>query len=227
MGFIENFKIKRAAKKAKAVYEAELNEWERENSVLNAALDIFTSASKGEEPNDLSLAQKKGELVLWTGNAIYHEAGRTVSTYVGGSSGFSIPLVAGIRYRVGSFKGRVVPGQEMQIDKDSGMVKLTNQRLIFTGPLVTSEWAFTKLLSSFSNPERTDFIFGVSNRKKSSGLRFTAEDGYAFAHLFALALHSYENTIPETIKAIKKELTESSEKKPKLLVGSERKEIEG
>jgi len=227
MGFIANFKAKRAAKKAQAIYELEQYEWEQENRVLNAALDIFTSASKGEEPNDLSLAQKKGELVLWTGNAIYHEAGRTASTYVGGSSGFSIPLVAGIRYRVGSFKGRVVPGEEMQIDKDSGMVKLTNQRLIFTGPLATSEWAFTKLLSSFSNPERTDFIFGVSNRKKSSGLRFTAEDGYAFAHLFALALHSYENTIPETIKAIKKELTESSEKKPKLLVGSERKEIEG
>jgi hypothetical protein len=227
MGFIANFKAKRAAKKAQAIYELEQYEWEQENRVLNAALDIFTSASKGEEPNDLSLAQKKGELVLWTGNAIYHEAGRTASTYVGGSSGFSIPLVAGIRYRVGSFKGRVVPGEEMQIDKDSGMVKLTNQRLIFTGPLATSEWAFTKLLSSFSNPERTDFIFGVSNRKKSSGLRFTSEDGYAFAHLFALALHSYENTIPETIKAIKKELTESSEKKPKLLVGSERKEIEG
>ena len=227
MGFIANFKAGRAAKKAQAIYELKQYEWESENSVLNTALDIFTSASKGEEPNDLSLAQKKGELVLWTGNAIYHEAGRSASTYVGGSSGFSIPLVAGIRYRVGSFKGRVVPGEEMQIDKDSGMVKLTNQRLIFTGPLATSEWAFTKLLSSFSNPERTDFIFGVSNRKKSSGLRFTAEDGYAFAHLFALALHSYENGIPETIKAIKKELTESSEKKPKLLVGSERKEIEG
>ena len=227
MGFIANFKAKRAAKKAQAIYELEQYEWERENRVLNTALDIFTSASKGEEPNDLSLAQKKGELFLWSGNAIYHEAGRTASTYVGGSSGFSIPLVAGIRYRVGSFKGQVVPGEEMQIDKDSGMVKLTNQRLIFTGPLASSEWAFAKLLSSFSNPERTDFIFGVSNRKKSSGLRFTAEDGYAFAHLFALALHSYENGISETIKAIKKELTESSEKKPKLVVGSERKEIEG
>ena len=227
MGFIENFKIKRAAKKANAVYQLELNEWEQENRVLNAALDIFTTASKGDEPDDSSLVQKKGELILWTGNGIYHEAGRTASTYVGGSSGFSIPLVAGIRYRVGSFKGRVVPGEEMQIDKDSGMVKLTNQRLIFTGPLATSEWAFTKLLSSFSNPDRTDFIFGVSNRKKSSGLRFTSGDGYAFAHLFALALHSYENTIPETIKAIKKELTESSEKKPKLLGSGGVKEIEG
>ena len=228
MGFIANFKAKRAAKKAQAIYELEQYEWEQENRVLNAALDIFTSASKGEEPeNDLSLAQKKGELVLWTGNAIYHEAGRTASTYVGGSSGFSIPLVAGIRYRVGSFKGRVVPGEEMQIDKDSGMVKLTNQRLIFTGPLASSEWAFAKLLSSFSNPERTDFIFGVSNRKKSSGLKFSAEDGYAFAHLFALALHSYEKGIPETIKAIKDELKEGEGDKPKLVLPSSVKEIEG
>jgi hypothetical protein len=49
--------------------------------------------------------------------------------------------------------------------------------------------------------------------------------GLAF---IALALHSYENTIPETIKAIKKELTESSEKKPKLLLTvSKPKEIKG
>jgi len=49
MGFIANFKAKRAAKKANAIYQAEVNEWEQENRVLNAALDIFTSASKGEE----------------------------------------------------------------------------------------------------------------------------------------------------------------------------------
>ena len=58
MGFIANYKAKRAAKKAKAIYELEQNEWEQENSVLNTALDIFTSASKGEEPDDSSLAQK-------------------------------------------------------------------------------------------------------------------------------------------------------------------------
>ena len=227
MGFIENFKIKRAAKKARAVYQLALYEWEQENRVLNAALDIFTTASKGDEPDDSSLVQKKGELVLWTGNATFHEAGRTASTYVGGSSGFSIPLVAGIRYRVGSFKGRVVPGEEMQIDKDSGIVTLTNQRLIFSGPLATSEWSFAKLLSSFSNPERDDFIFGVSNRKKSSGLRFTPEDGYTFAHLFALALHAYEKGIPATIKAIKDELEEGEGDKPKLVLPSSVKEIKG
>jgi hypothetical protein len=218
MGFIANFKARRAAKRAKAVYELEMYQWEKENNVLSQALDIFTGAAKGVEPDDQSLAQKKGELVLWTGNGIYHVAGRTAATYSGGSQGFSIPLVAGIRYRVGSFKGRMIPGEEMQIDKDQGFVKLTNQRLIFAGPISTTEWAFSKLLSSFSNPEQTDFIFGVSNRQKSSGIRFSPEDGYAFAHLFALALYSYEKGVPATIKAIRAELAENSESKPKLLL---------
>jgi hypothetical protein len=227
MGFIANFKAKRAIKKAKALYETQLFEWDQENQVLNQALGIFTNASAGSEPADHSLAQKKGELVLWTGSGIYHEAGRTASKYVGGSQGVSIPLVAGIRYRVGSFKGQVVPGEEMQIDKDQGMVKLTNQRLIFAGPIATSEWVFSKLLSSFSNPDRTDFIFGVSNRKKSSGIKFSPEDGYAFAHLFALALYSYENGIPATIKAIKDELKEGQGDKPKLVLPPSVKGIEG
>jgi hypothetical protein len=216
MGFFADFKAKRAAKRAKAVYELELFEWDRENQVLAQALEIFTSASSGSEPDDHSLAQKKGELVLWTGYGVYQVAGRTPSTFSGGSQGVSIPIVAGIRYKVGSFKGQTIPGVEMQMDKDQGMVKLTNQRLIFAGPIATTEWAFAKLLSTFSNPERTDFILGVSNRQKSSGLRFSPEDGYAFSHLFALALYSYENGIPATIDAIKNELKEGAADKPKL-----------
>ena len=216
MGFIANFKAKRAAKRAQSVYQSELLEWERENQVLNQALEIFTAASAGSQPDDQSLVQKKGELVLWTGQGVYHVAGRTPSTYSGGSQGFSIPLVAGIRYRVGSFKGSMTPGVEMQMDKDQGMVKLTNQRLIFAGPIATTEWAFAKILSTFSNPERTDFIIGVSNRQKSSGLRFSTEDGYVFAHLFAMGLYSYENGIPATIKAIQDELKEGTTDKPKL-----------
>ena len=216
MGFIANFKAKRAAKRAQAVYQSELFEWDRENQVLSQALDIFTAAQSGQQPDDHSLVQKKGELILWTGQGIYHVAGRTPSTFSGGSQGFSIPLVAGIRFRVGSFKGQMIPGVEMQMDKDQGMVKLTNQRLIFAGPIATTEWSFSKLLSAFSNPDRTDFIFGVSNRQKSSGLRFSREDGYVFAHLFALGLHSYENGIPATIQAIQNELKDRASDKPML-----------
>ena len=227
MGFIADFKARRAAKRAQAQFELESYQWQSELDLLNTALDIFTNAAKGDEPEDHQLVQKKGELVLWTGQAIFHEAGRTPSTYKGGSAGVSIPVVAGVRLRVGQFSGTVIPGAEMQIDKEAGLVKLTNQRLIFAGSLNTTEWSFAKMLSAARNEEGNDFIIGVSNRKKTSGLKFTASDGKAFARLFALALYAYENGIPETIKEIKSEITRRNKEKPKLeLAASKSKEIE-
>ena len=228
MGFIADFKARRAAKRAQAQFELETYQWQSELDLLNTALDIFTNAAKGDEPEDHQLVQKKGELVLWTGQAIFHEAGRTPSTFKGGSAGVSIPVVAGVRLRVGQFSGTVIPGAEMQIDKEAGLVKLTNQRLIFAGSLNTTEWSFAKMLSAARNEEGNDFIIGVSNRKKTSGLKFSAADGKAFARLFALALYAYENGIPETIKEIKSEITRRNKEKPKLeLPVSKSKEIEG
>jgi hypothetical protein len=227
MGFIADFKARRAAKRAQAQFELETYQWQSELDLLNTALDIFTNAAKGDEPEDHQLVQKKGELVLWTGQAIFHEAGRTPSTYKGGSAGVSIPVVAGVRLRVGQFSGTVIPGAEMQIDKEAGLVKLTNQRLIFAGSLNTTEWSFAKMLSAARNEEGNDFIIGVSNRKKTSGLKFSAADGKAFARLFALALYAYENGIPETIKEIKSEITRRNKEKPKLELPTTVKEIKG
>ena len=227
MGFIADFKARRAAKRAQAQFELETYQWQSELELLNTALDIFTNAAKGDEPEDHQLVQKKGELVLWTGQAIFHEAGRTPSTYKGGSAGVSIPVVAGVRVRVGQFSGTVIPGQEMQIDKEAGLVKLTNQRLIFAGSLNTTEWSFAKMLSAARNEEGNDFIIGVSNRKKTSGLKFSASDGKAFARLFALALYAYENGIPETIKEIKSEITRRNKEKPKLEIANVTKELKG
>ena len=227
MGFIADFKARRASKRAQAQFELETYQWQSELDLLNTALDIFTNAAKGDEPEDHQLVQKKGELVLWTGQAIFHEAGRTPSTFKGGSAGVSIPVVAGVRVRVGQFSGTVIPGEEMQIDKEAGLVKLTNQRLIFAGSLNTTEWSFAKMLSAARNEEGNDFIIGVSNRKKTSGLKFSAADGKAFARLFALALYAYENGIPETIKEIKSEITRRNKEKPKLELASTVKQVKG
>jgi hypothetical protein len=214
MSFFSSLKAKRAAKKAQKLHNQQLTEWQQEQEILNHALEVFTSASKGEEPHDQSLVQKDGELVLWTGTAVFHEAGRTPSRYVGGSQGFSIPIVAGIRYRVSATKGTLVPGEEMQIDKDQGFVKLTNQRLIFSGSVATTEWAFSKLLSAVRTEGGNDYLLGVSNRKKNSGLRFTATDGPIFGRIFAMALYAYEEGIDSAIKMIKNEIKEIESKKP-------------
>jgi hypothetical protein len=218
MGFWADLKAKRAAKQAQALFDSQLNDWNQEHQVLTHALDIFTGAANGEEPSDNNLVQKKGELILWTGTAIFHEAGRTPTRYTGRSQGISIPIVAGIRYRVGSMAGQVIPGEEMQMDKEQGMVKLTNQRLIFVGPNNSTEWAFAKFLAANSNPTRDDFLFAVSNRKKTSGLRFTPTDGVAFSRLLALALYAYEKGLPATVKAIKAEIKEIENDKPKLIL---------
>jgi hypothetical protein len=218
MGFWADLKAKRAAKQAQALFDSQLNDWNQEHQVLTHALDIFTGAANGEEPSDNNLVQKKGELILWTGTAIFHEAGRTPTRYTGRSQGISIPIVAGIRYRVGSMAGQVIPGEEMQMDKEQGMVKLTNQRLIFVGPNNSTEWTFAKFLAATSNPTRDDFLFAVSNRKKTSGLRFTPTDGIAFSRLLALALYAYEKGLPATVKAIKAEIKEIENDKPKLIL---------
>ena len=60
LDFFKNLKAKRAAKQAKAKYEAELAEWQSESDLLNKALEIFTSASQGKEVDDQSLVQKDG-----------------------------------------------------------------------------------------------------------------------------------------------------------------------
>jgi hypothetical protein len=218
MGFFADFKAKRAAKKAQSLYELQLNDWSLEQQTLSHALDIFTGAAKGEEPEDHQLVQKAGELVLWSGTAIFHEAGRTPTRYVGRSQGISIPIVAGIRYRVGASAGQIIQGEEMQMDKEQGMVKLTNQRLIFVGTNNSTEWAFSKFLAANSNPTRDDFLFAVSNRKKTSGLRFAPADGIAFSRLIALALYAYEKGLPATIKAIKSEIKDIEAEKPKLVL---------
>ena len=218
MGFIADFKARRTAKKAQAVFELQMYQWQAELDILNTALDIFTNAAKGDEPEDHQLVQKKGELVLWTGQAIFHEAGRTPSTYRGGSAGFSIPVVAGVRVRVGQFSGTVIPGEQIQVEKEQGLVKLTNQRLIFAGAYNTTEWSFAKMLSAARNEAGNDFIIGVSNRKKTSGLKFSDTDANSFSRLFALALYAYENGIPETIKEIKSEIGKRNKEKPKLVL---------
>jgi len=135
--------------------------------------------------------------VLWNGSALYHEAGRTPSRYVGASTGFTLPVVAGIRVRVGSFRCQMVPGEEMQLDKEQGFVKLTNQRLIFSDSSARTEWAFTILLSAVRTEDGNGFLLGVSNRKKTSGLRFSRVDGHTLQGYLEWPFTALKKALPQ------------------------------
>ena len=180
MSWIANFKAKRAAKIARKRYELSHGEWREDAETLKKLLAVITAASKGEDSVANTLMQKPGEHTLWSATGIFHETGRTPSQYAGGSAGFSIPTGGGTRLRVGAMRGQLIPGEELQMDKDQGVVMLTTERLIFTGPIKTQEWKFDKLLMASTTPDESDYFLSVSNRQKTSGVRFDPATGREF-----------------------------------------------
>lgn len=202
MGYFANLKAKRADKAATNEYNRLHAIWQEDVETLAKLIIVFTAASKGEDSVPNTLMQKAGERTLWSASGIFHETGRTPSQYVGGSTGVSIPVGGGVRFRVGAMKGTVVPGDELQMDKDQGVVMLTTERLIFTGPTKTQEWNFDKLLQATCTPDQSDYYISVSNRQKTSGVRFDTKTGTEFNRFLGSATSVNE----EGYEAVLKEL---------------------
>ena len=216
MGWIASFKAKRADKAATNEYNRLHEIWQEDVQSLTKLITVFTAASKGEDSVPNRLMQQKGEHTLWTATAIFHETGRTPSHYVGGSSGVSIPVVAGVRFRVGATQGTIIPGEELQMDKDQGVVMLTTQRLIFTGPTKTQEWNFDKLLQLSTNEDQTDYFINVANRQKTSGVRFDSKTGREFNRFLGSATSAHESGYAAVLKELHAIEKRIHEEEPKL-----------
>ena len=212
MSWFSDFKLKRADKKALQAHSALQAAWQEDIATLDKLIEVFTAASKGEDAIPNTLMQKAGERTLWKATGIFHETGRTPSSYVGGSSGVSIPVGGGVRFRVGAMRGQVIPGEELQMDKDQGVVMLTTERLIFTGPIKTQEWKFDKLLQISTTDDESDYFISVSNRQKTSGVRFDPATGREFNRFLGSAAavneSGYEAVLNELASLKKQALTE-------------------
>ena len=192
MGFIANWKAKRAYKGAMEVYDAELTDWQSDIEIFQKARDAFLLAAKGEDVVVNQTIQKAGEIVLWTAQGQFHEAGRGAGSFQGSSQGLSIPVVAGIRYRVGATRGTYVSGDPIQKYGEVGDVVLTTTRVLFNGMINTREWAFAKWNGAAASEDETDYIFNVSNRQKTSGVLFSPRDGREFNRYLSCALVAAE-----------------------------------
>ena len=203
MGFIADFKAKRADKAAQREFDYEHKLWSDDVATLTKIIDAITAASKGEDYVPNTLMQKPGEHTLWRAMGIFHETGRTPSQYVGGSTGVSIPIAKGVRFRVGAMRGQMIPGEELQMDKDTGIVQLTNERLIFTGPNHTREWDFDKLLMLSTTVDESDYFISVYNFKKTSGVRFDPATGREFNRFLGAATAAHESGYEAVLKELK------------------------
>ena len=219
MGFWTNLKAKRAHKSALREYEISYADWERDVEIFTKIKEAFALAAKGEDAASNLTVQKPGEFVLWTGQGQFHETGRTAGRYEGSSQGVSIPIVAGIRYRVGANRGTFVSGTEIQVYKEVGEVVLTTERLMFNGMMNTKEWLFSKWNGAATTDDESDYIFHVSNRQKTSGILFQPSTGREFNRFLAQALISAEqgiSAVKPVLSEVLKGLEEDKPKKPLL-----------
>ena len=227
MNIFQKWSAKRAAKRAAEQYELDVAEWEREGAIFDKLQRAFEAARDGVSIIEENMVNKDGEISLWKSQAQFHEAARGKGEYVGRSDGFSVRIAKGLSYRTGAQRGTFVQGELEQKYEDVGMAHLTTDRLVFIGPASTAEWSFSKWMgaSALENPD--DFIFNVSNRKRSSGLLFPKGVGREFSRFLALAIGYNEEGIEKVLKTIehhKKEHAANAPKPPIGYVTSERVE---
>ena len=65
--------------------------------------------------------------------------------YVGRSSGFSFPIVKGLRYRTGGFKGHPVESSYMD-NMGAGSLIITNKNIIFWGQTRSIKVPYKKII---------------------------------------------------------------------------------
>ena len=214
MGFFAKLKAKRKFKRDQKAYAIAHSDWQTDIEIFKKIKEVFLLAAKGEDAEVNQTIQKTGEIVLWRAQGQFHEAGRGAGSYQGSSQGLSIPVVAGIRYRVGATRGTYVSGDPIQKYGEVGDVILTTDRVLFNGMFNTREWAFAKWNGAAASTDETDYIFNVSNRQKTSGVLFGARDGREFNRFLSCALIAAEYGIDRVITEVDKNMKELEEDKP-------------
>jgi hypothetical protein len=195
-----------------------LSEWVEVQRRLAELLDDAKNYSglTDEEEESLVLQLKKDERAFLVANgAALVEPRRGPGTYQGGYQGFSFPVGhTGIRYRIGQSRGHIVQGKETPTPVDTGVVTVTNKRIVFQGPLQTREWDFAKLLGyqHFDKPPWT--AMQVSNRQKTSGILYDDDNAQTVQFRIALALAYFNDRVDELVKQIGDEIANHDAARP-------------
>lgn len=117
---------------------------------------------------DTTLILKKDESALWNEPAaLLKEV--TDREFRGGSQGISVPIGGGARYRVGSMRGHMVTIGTHWTAADSGILTVTDKRIVYHGGRKTLEFLFAKLATLNVYTDAIDL--GVTNRQSTSSFR--------------------------------------------------------
>ncbi|HEX5158395.1 MAG TPA: hypothetical protein VFW17_14360 [Ktedonobacterales bacterium] len=151
---IQQQAVKKAEQDRKA-YLAQFGGIDPDQVIAQLKAGTFPPVAAGVIPH-------KGETVLFITPATLSED-RTTSKYVGGSSGVSVPMGHGFRFRVGSYQGHTIRSEQLT-KIDQGNFVVTTERLIFTGRKSTITIPVAKVLHTVIYKDGVDVR--AENRKK-------------------------------------------------------------
>jgi hypothetical protein len=179
---------------AEREYAAACAHWQFEHDRLAVLHQAAAAAAQWSGDLAYGVVLRKTESALWAVPAALIEPRRMPGTYVGQSAGVSVRIVKGVWVRSGGYRGRYIPGPELQTPIDNGHAVITTSRVVFTGQLKTREWQYNKLVS-FDTSFGDAALIHVSNRQKVSGL-LLGVNAAAFDDFFgtALAIHRSDAT---------------------------------
>jgi hypothetical protein len=147
---------------------------------------------------------KPGEAVFAiVGGAALVEERQGPGHWEGSSSSVSIPIGSlggrSVRYTAGSSKGHYVQGTSTPTAIDTGIVYVTNQRIIFQGGKQTRECPWSKLIGLQHDDKIGKTAFSVSNRQKPLVIQYGPKASAWFNFRLGLALAHYNETVPALV----------------------------
>lgn len=193
----------------------EQDEWDQQVVAVRDMVAVAHDWIGDPITSDSGLIAKSGELgfAILPGAALI-EPRRQPGQWSGRSQGVSFPVYKGIRYRVGATKGTFQQGAEVPTPIDSGVVLISNQRVVFAGEKATREWLFSKLIGFHHDEQRPWTALHVSNRQKVSGFLYSEETLTLVRFRFELALAVYHGTREAFVGSMETQLAALLAEKP-------------
>jgi hypothetical protein len=198
MGFLKKYREEQAAAH-KAQAEA----------ALHAAIVSLIPIAEGgtDQTQSSSLVLHPGERLVYTIiNGGLFEPRRGQGHWSGRSAGVSVPVIDGVRFRVGKSAGTYIQGAEEPTVIDQGDISFTTQRVAFQGAKYTREWDYSKLVGVVHDAHKPWTAIQVSNREKTSGFVYPGLAPEAVRLRLAVAIAIFNGEGAEVAKELHEEL---------------------
>ena len=198
-------------KRLEKEHEDALAKWQAERDGYSELVQLAESFN-GLPTNEVVLAPGEALFYKVAGAALLDS--RSTGHWEGASSGFSVPIGVGVRYRVGATHGHYVQGEPTLAAIDRGTLYVTNRRVVFTGPKQTREVAFAKLVGFRHDDQAGSTTFSVSNRQKPVTVHYGPGLSAHFDFRLDLALAHYRGTTGPLVAQLRSGLAKLDAARP-------------